>query len=221
MFDISSLMSGLAETRKVFHSEADFRHALAWHIHQTMPNSQVRLEVDPRPGASRRKFLDIWLPKERIAIELKYATRGLQLDHSGESFALRDHGAQDQRRYDFLKDIHRLENMHSIPGLCKAGHAVLLTNDSSYWTPPRNRGTVDSAFRLHEGRTVSGELAWAAHAGSGTVRSRESPLQIKGSYRFQWQEYSNFPEMSRGRFRFITVSVEDGHSVSASVSRRV
>ena len=33
MLDISDLMTGLAVSRKVFHSEADFQHALAWHIH--------------------------------------------------------------------------------------------------------------------------------------------------------------------------------------------
>ena len=36
MFDISDLLTGLAESRKVFHSEADFQHALAWQIHQVM-----------------------------------------------------------------------------------------------------------------------------------------------------------------------------------------
>ena len=46
MFDMDGLMRSLADTRKVFHSEADFQHALAWHIHEAMPESQIRLEVD-------------------------------------------------------------------------------------------------------------------------------------------------------------------------------
>ena len=33
MLAVRDLMAGLAESRKVFHSEADFQHALAWHIH--------------------------------------------------------------------------------------------------------------------------------------------------------------------------------------------
>ena len=46
MLDIDQLMACLADTRKVFHSEADFQHALAWQIHRAMPEGQVRLEVD-------------------------------------------------------------------------------------------------------------------------------------------------------------------------------
>ena len=75
------LMASLAATRKVFHSEADFQHALAWHINQAMPESQVRLEVDVLQVEHRRRFLDIWLPVEGIAIELKYKTRGFELEH--------------------------------------------------------------------------------------------------------------------------------------------
>ena len=208
MFDVSGLLTGLAERRKVFHSEADFQHALAWHIHQAMPESQIRLEVDATPAEHGRMFLDIWLPVEGIAIELKYVTRKLELEQDEESFALRDHSAQDQRRYDFLLDIQRLELMRSMPELCKAGYAVMLTNDSSYWKVPGQRDTVDADFRVHEGREISRALAWAARASPGTVKGRESPIQIQGSYRFHWQEYSNFPEKSYGRFRYLAVSVE-------------
>ena len=116
------------------------------------------------PVGDRKMYVDIWLPVEKIAIELKYVTRSLELEQNGESFALRNHGAQVQRRYDFLLDIQRLGLMRSMPELCEAGHAVLLTNDESYWNLPRSRDTVDSDFRVHEGRVISGELAWAAHA---------------------------------------------------------
>ena len=64
MIDMDGLMGSLADTRKVFHSEADFQHALAWHIHQAMPESQVRLEVDVMQVEHQRRFLDIWLPVE-------------------------------------------------------------------------------------------------------------------------------------------------------------
>ena len=143
MLNIRELLTGLAESRKVFHSEADFQHALAWHIHQTMPKSQVRLEF-PMPVEHRKMYVDIWLPAEKNAIELKYVTRKSELEDNKETFALLNQGAQDQRRYDFLQDIHRLELMRSTPELCEAGYAVLLTNDPSYWNPPRSRDTVDS-----------------------------------------------------------------------------
>ena len=206
MLDIKSLLADLAESRKVFHSEADFQHALAWHIHQTMPKSQIRLEF-PMPVEHRKMYLDTWLPVEKIAIELKFVTRSLELEHNGEFFALRNHGAQIQRRYDFLLDIQRLELMRSKPELCEAGHAVLLTNDSSYWNLPRSRDTVDSAFRVHEGREISGELAWSPRASPGTMRGRESPIRIEGSYCLRWQDYSDFTEEPLGKFRYLAVSV--------------
>ena len=90
----------------------------------------------------------------------------------------------------------------------RAGYAVLLTNDSSYWKAPTQRDTVYAAFRVNEGRVVSGELARAARASSGTVGDRESPIQIRGSYRLRWQEYSSFPGKSYGSFRYLAVSVE-------------
>ena len=83
MLDIEGLLNSLAEVRKVFHSEADFQHALAWQIHQAAPDSQVRLEVDAFPDQDRRRFLDIWLPVDGIAIELKYVTKKLEFDQEG------------------------------------------------------------------------------------------------------------------------------------------
>ena len=173
-----------------------------------MPESQVRLEVDVMQVEHQRRFLDIWLPLEGIAIELKYKTRGLELEQDDESFVLRNQSAQDQGRYDFLRDIQRLERMRFKLEQCKAGYAVLLTNDSSYWKAPTHRDLVDADFRIHEGREVSGALAWAANARPGTVKGRESPIEIRGSYRLRWQEYSSFPGKSYGSFRYLAVSVE-------------
>ena len=208
MFDIDDLMTSLARVRGLFHSEADFQHALAWQIHEASPQSRVRLEVNVAPAAGRRMYLDIWLPEERIAIELKYLTRRLDLTHGGERFALRDHGAQDLGRYDFLKDVRRIELMRSMPGVCRAGYAVLLTNDHLYWSAPGRRDTVDTALRIHEGREISGELAWSERAGRGTVQSRESPIELEDSYSLRWREYSDLRGVSAGRFRYLAVSVQ-------------
>ena len=98
MLDIDGLMASLADRRKVFHSEADFQHALAWQIHEAALESQVRLEVSVIPVETQRVFLDIWPPVERIAIELKYVTRRLELVRNQESFALRDHSASPPER---------------------------------------------------------------------------------------------------------------------------
>ena len=209
MLDIRCLLTQLADSRKVFHSEADFQHALAWHIHRTMPKSQIRLEY-PVPVEHRKMYVDIYLPDEKIAIELKYVTRRLELEHCEESFALRDQFAHNQRRYDFLRDIQRLERMRrSKPVSCEAGFAVLLTNDPLYWDcpSPGSPDTVDSAFRIHDGQVISGKRAWACRASSGTVKGRECPIQLAGCHRLRWQDYSCFSGKPRGIFRYLVVSV--------------
>ena len=207
MLDIRRLLTGLAENRKVFHSEADFQHALAWHIHQTMQKSQIRLEF-PVPIERRKMYVDIWLPEQKTAIELKYVTRSSELEHNEESFTLRNHGAHPPRRYDFLRDIQRLERMCSELKLCEAGHAVLLTNDPLYWNPPGRLGTVDSAFRVHEGQEIQKKLEWTDEASPGTKKGREIPIQLKGLYPLRWQDYSDFPGKPGGKFRYLPVSVK-------------
>ena len=37
-------------------------------------------------------------------------------------------------------------------------------------------GSIDAAFRLHEGRVLAGTLRWAARAGAGTTKGRDTPL---------------------------------------------
>ena len=70
MLDMIRLTSALSEYRPIFHSEADFQHALAWQIHETNPSWQVRPEY-PFPSGKNSMYLDIWIPKKGIAVELK------------------------------------------------------------------------------------------------------------------------------------------------------
>ena len=207
MLDIHGLMTGLSQSRPIFHSEADFQHALAWQIHEAVPDSSVRLEFKPFPDDDKRMCLDIWLPSMGIAIELKYPTKGLEVTHRYERFSLAEHSAQDIQRYDFLKDIQRLETVVARCQPAKAGYAILLTNDSAYWNPPRDTHTNDAAFRLHSGRTITGRLAWSERAGAGTTKGREQALEIQGSYDLHWRDYSAFGNARNEQFRYLLVPV--------------
>ena len=42
--DMNPVMEALAESRPVFHSESDFKHALSWQIQQTDPSLRIRQE---------------------------------------------------------------------------------------------------------------------------------------------------------------------------------
>ena len=208
MIDIPDVMKTLYSQRKVFHSEADFQHAFAWEVHRRFPDSAVRLE---RPLSAKGKTLHldflIQLPKSAIAIELKYKTKKLLAEFDGEKYHLANHGAQDCGRYDFIKDICRLEHITSTMENCEV-YAILLTNDSLYWKPSSSKGTtIDAAFHLNEGRVLHGSLGWTENASDGTKKNRESHLQVNGEYPINWSDYAITSTESSSQFRHLTVYV--------------
>jgi len=204
--EVDKILSVLAKERPVFHSEADFQHAFAWEIHQSLPNALVRLER-PIQVNGELLYIDVWIAYQGaiIAIELKYKTRRLAVQVDDEQYSLRDQSAQDIGRYDFIKDIQRLEQV-AAANQNITGYAVLLTNDSAYWKP--NYGTVDADFRLHDGRILRGVLAWGAGASEGTKKNREQPLELQGEYQLKWSDYSFIESVPYGKFRSLVVKVK-------------
>ena len=86
------------------------------------------------------------------------------------------------------------------------GYAVILTNDSAYWKSPTTE-TVDAEFRMHEGRILNGELAWGTEAGAGTMRKREKPIKLTGTYKLSWKDYSQVSSTSYGKFRYLFLEI--------------
>jgi hypothetical protein len=89
---IEDIIKELQKERPIFHSEADFQHAIAWQIHLHHPSAAVRLEVD-KGTAEQREHLDILVKdgETTCAIELKYRTRKLDTLYSGQESHLRNH----------------------------------------------------------------------------------------------------------------------------------
>ena len=200
MLNIHEVMTGLAKTRPIFHSEADFQFALAWQIREMMPDSQIRLEFKPFPDG--RMYLDIWIRDQEMAIELKYLHRKLEREYDSEQFILREQSAQDLGRHGFLKDIARVESVVRA-SVAKCGFAVLLTNDPSYWDERRwiKRDSNDAAFRIHEGRVATGELAWLNPTAGGT-------LSLRGLYNLHWKDFSEvLGTRNYDQFRYLAVFI--------------
>lgn len=210
MIQLSRVMRMLSNERPVFHSEADFQYALAWQIHKEQPSYSLRLEYPLYPGEP--DHLDIWATRgaEALAIELKYKTRSLHGPVGGELFWLKEHSAQDCNRYDFIKDVQRLEQFVFARDSV-TGYAILLTNDSSYWGSPLHASTADASFRIHEGRVLTGQLAWGPAASRGTTKGREKVLSIMGSYKLTWRDYYEVKASENvkgyGKFRYLAVKV--------------
>ena len=75
MIDLHGTMVRLAKVRPVFHSEADFQHALAWQLREEYPHLSIRLEYR-RPQLTLRGYIDVWASTtdEPAAIELKLSS---------------------------------------------------------------------------------------------------------------------------------------------------
>lgn len=207
--DVLGLMARLAARRPVFHSEADFQHEIAGEARGIA--DAVRLEV-PHETPEGRIAVDVVLRRatSRFGIELKYWKRRLQADVDGERFDLANQGAHDICRYDLWSDVARLERLvdsGAFTGAC----AIALTNDQGYWNVGGD-GTIDAAFRMHDGRLAEGSLAWASHAGAGTMRGRAEPIDLRRVHTVGWRDYS---VVAGHRFRWCAFVIEPG--VSAAV----
>ena len=204
---IRAILASLASRRPVFHSEADFQHALAWELQLADPNAHIRLEKQVAAQGSR-VHLDLLVQSStnELAIELKYKTRAARLVYASEEYSLRNQSAQDIGRHDFIKDIQRLEKyVHTHQG--SEGYAILLTNDRTYWTESKKTDSVDSEFRVHEGRLLEGGVAWGVKASAGTKHKREEPIALHGKYHLKWFEYSSLGAGLAEQFRYAVLRV--------------
>jgi hypothetical protein len=135
----------------------------------------VRLETHPEPSIR----LDVLLSRPDLdahsVVELKYLTRGWAGEIAGEQFALKNHGAQDIRAYDVVKDIGRVERfVADRPGW--NGAMIAFTNDHSYWQPghPREANQPSSVPALRGTQPVRNPGLGAAHRGRHHEGSRRA-----------------------------------------------
>lgn len=203
------VMAELHQERPVFHSEADLQHSFARVLWKLAPTIESRLEVRQyAPDASSREHLDLLCigPSARTAIEFKYfkARWAGTVGPLKEEYVLTSHAATDLGRLGFVSDIARLERFADRPD--QNGLALLVTNERSLWAVPpphANQKTRDHDFRIHEGRTLAGELLWA----DGNYKRNARTL--RGKYRLSWQPYSQ-QKGRRGEFQYLAVFTETG-----------
>ena len=212
MLNVEDVLNKLSKKRPVFHSEADFQHSLAWEIHEMHPDLNIRLEKrEEINGEDLHLDIFIFRNSKVCALELKYKTKRLKVTISNEDYDLKDQGAQDLGRYYFCKDIEKLEKvLEKYPS--GTGFAIFLTNDDLYWRMPPNPNTADEDFRIHEGRTIKGKLEWKEWASLGTIRGRESPIELAGEYEIHWKDYSDL-KVKNGKFRYLLVKIKRENGV--------
>jgi hypothetical protein len=200
---LSDVMDRLRRDRPVFHSEADLQHSFARVLWELAPDIQSRLEV--RQNTSKRaEYLDLLClgPGTRTAIEFKYHTRRWEgtAGPDAEAFALKDHAAADLARLYFITDIVRLERFCARPD--QNGLALIITNEPGLWTAPKPhvKPTRDRQFRIHQGRTLTGELLWAEGECPANTRT------LNGTYSVDWCPYSRLSGTA-GQFSYLALPV--------------
>lgn len=202
------LEAALDRMSRVFHQEADFQQALAWSLHQHFPSLTIRAEY-PVEGAT----VDLWLADAdtTMAVELKYSKKRFQAETDEETFAF-GNDATDRACAGYLADIQRLETLVE-DGVCDHGAAVILSNDTLLWENQPNGANYDP-FKLYDGRTVSGTLAWPEEA--VLRQGQDRTLRLSDEYTLDWQPYRyQYPEQGTGNtaFKYCLTSVENTETV--------
>lgn len=138
--------------------------------------------------------------------EVRNKTALLKTMYKGNNIHLKQQGAYDISRYDFVSDLGKMERVvQSRPGV--KGYVMLITNDRLYWQPPKKQNSVDEAFHIHDGHVVSGVCAWKEEASAGTTAGREQPIHLTGTYVMKWQPYLRIGEGRNEEFRRLLVEV--------------
>jgi hypothetical protein len=148
--------------------------------------------------------VDIFATKneEKIAIEVRYKTALLQTIHEDNHIYLKNQGAQDISRYDYVSDLGKLERVvKDNPGT--KGYSILLTNDHLYWKPSTKENAVDNDFHIYDGRIVTGTCSWSEEASKGTISGREEQIIFDNSYHMKWQPYLVLGNNKNEEFRVL------------------
>lgn len=178
----------LAQTSRIFCSEADFQFALAWELQKQMPQAKIFLEHPVRIN-SKDYHIDIWIEEDGhiYPIELKYKTKGAIV----AGMTLKSHSAVDFGCYDYLYDIYRLEQLKSSVSNFHKGWAIMLTNEPAYYKNTMRTSAYDD-FKIFQNAVKCGQLTWGLTS-KGTIFNcgNRNGFSLAGSYTMNWAHYGN------------------------------
>jgi hypothetical protein len=211
---ISRALGRLEKKKRLFHSESHLSAWLTVTLKQMLGlSSMPKLQKAGFYSENKRLLLDMLFDHRgrEYAVELKYARgpmgRGGPLPYKGDVYYAPKSGAADDiTRFNFLKDVMRLES--EIPRRDNSvGFALLLTNRRTLWEKG-DETRNDTAFFLHDG-IPQGTLKWKWTPSPETRRrAGDGPLKINGNYSSaKWRTYTKIPELENEMFRYLLVKV--------------
>ena len=199
---ISDIRKFVSQQTELMFNEGDFQLQLGVFLRQSKRYDAVHVEYYiPNDLAAKagydwdsNLYIDIVCRKdgEYIPIELKYPTKlvvknarrfGMLVE---DVPLMRNQGAQNLVKYNFWKDVRRIEIIKHLFRDVHSGVAVMLTNDSSYTRPVRSSSAC-FPFSTAEGIEAGGAtMDWL---GNPAVRRDHTPFVLDGKYRIAWTEH--------------------------------
>lgn len=193
------LLAFLEDCNELFFNERDFQMHLAVCLRNTRHYDDVDVEyfvpyqeLNGYKGiwGTEQLRLDVVVSKDGVyvPIELKYKTKSVsrQLPRFGEHLSesipvMKSQGAQDLGRYNFWKDVRRVEMVRGRFKAVPGGFAVFMTNDKAYLTGPREE-SIDALFSMKEGKHETLKR-WSKT--TGTAASNPN-FEVEKEYSINW-----------------------------------
>lgn len=204
------LVAQKANGQVIYHNELELQMLLCQHLIKKF-NVQLECYVPTngdtftakadypwrtKDGKLQEMYVDIVVNdgKEWVPIEVKYKTRGLVED--GLLFGqptknlsiLKNQGAQDLGMYGFWKDVRRVEMLCKTYPTVKNGIAIFVSNDPYYVESPKGKEADKVnyyAFRMTEGRTALGRMAWMNE--NCKIAASYPAFKLDGQYTIHWE----------------------------------
>lgn len=193
--DIENILKNLASRGDLYLCESQFQFDLAKEISRRFKKSVIHLEFPSEIiGTNRFVYYDIVVQEntQYFVIELKYKTKEDEITYKGENYPLKNQAAQDLGRFDYLKDISRIEQWSILNPNRQfgGGVAIILTNDSSYWTRDGKNCNYEE-FSLKDGlKIMAGKKNWkSGTTPASTGINRISGLTLRDNYSINWNGY--------------------------------
>lgn len=180
-------------------NEMDFQMQLSLHLLLTnhyedvnveyyLPTKNTHLLEGYNWNSNMRVDIVVSREGEFIPIELKYPTKSVTRDVSrygviiNDFPVLRNQGAQDLVKYNFWKDVRRVELLKKIFPSVKYGLAILLTNDLNYLKETRSEAAC-SGFSTSGKYSVGGEMKWKEEV---ALKTSHPDFYLEGQYQIKW-----------------------------------
>ena len=175
----------LQEQDELFLSESHMQFDFAWFLKNKHKDIEVILEY-PVSGDKKIRYIDIVIEhkNERWGIELKYKTKPEKVIWFEQEFELKKHGAYNEVRGAFSKDVERLECFVENK-IIHNGVFIGVSNDENIWKESTREDVGDFEFRFYrngEPRTLHGNPRFTSNV---MKKIHPNGITFKGHYKFK------------------------------------